>query len=191
MSDLAQGVDSIHQKQEDQRLRAILNWLSTDDYAAQQADFINKRQEKTGSWFIDSPEFAKWFNDSNQTIFCRGIPGAGKTMIASIVTDHLLCKVPQKEDIGVAYLYCNYKRREEQKAVNLLSVILKQLIQRRPSVSGPVDALHTLHIQHGTRPSFAEISQALRSVISSYSHVFLVIDALDECTDIDGSQDSL
>jgi Cdc6-like AAA superfamily ATPase len=160
------------------------------DFAAQQTDFINKRQEGTGLWFIHSAEFAEWLHGSKQNIFCPGIPGAGKTMITSIVTDHLW-KTYQEDDIGVAYLYCNYKRREEQKVVNLLAIILKQLIQRRPSVSDPVDALYKLHVPRGTRPSFDELYKSLDFVLRNYSRVFIIVDALDECTDLDGTRKTL
>ncbi|KAF7508365.1 hypothetical protein GJ744_009356 [Endocarpon pusillum] len=188
--DLTQNVDAIHQKQKGQFHREVLNWLSGSDFAAQQSDYISKRQEGTGLWFINSPKFAEWLHGSKHTLFCPGIPGAGKTMIASIVTDHLW-KAYQEDDIGVAYLYCNYKRGDEQKAVNLLAVILKQLVQERPSLPDSVGDLYTLHGKRGTRPSFDELSNSLRSVLRNYSRVFIIIDALDECTNDDGTRNTL
>ena len=114
LSDLTQGVnsitlgvDAVHQEQERQRQRAVLDWLSPSDFVAQQTDLIGKRQEGTGLWFINSPEFAEWLHGSKHTLFCPGIPGAGKTIIATIVTDHLI-ESYQEDDIGVACLYCNY-----------------------------------------------------------------------------------
>lgn len=190
ITNLAQEVDSIQQNQEGERHRAVLEWLSPGDFAAQQTDFISKRQKGTGLWFINSPEFAEWLHGSKQNIFCPGIPGAGKTMIASIATAHLW-EAYQEDDVGIAYLYCNYKRREEQNAVKLLAVILKQLIQGRRSVSHPVDALYELHSRRGTWPSFDEISKSLGSVLSNFSRVFIIVDALDECMDVDGTRNML
>lgn len=111
-------------------------------------------------------------------------------MIVSIVIDHL-GKEYQDDDIGVAYLYCNYKRRDEQKAVNLLAAILKQLVQKRPPLSDHIVALHELHAKQGTRPSFDDLSKSLRSVLGNYSQVFMIVDALDECTDVDDTRNTL
>jgi len=73
-----------------------------------------------------NPWLLGWLQGSNQTLFCPGIPGAGKTMIAATTVDHLWKHV-QDEDIGVAYIYYNYKSQTDQKATNLAATILKQL----------------------------------------------------------------
>jgi hypothetical protein len=38
-------------------------------------------------WLLDSDEFQKWLKQSGQTMFCPGILGVGKTILASIVVD--------------------------------------------------------------------------------------------------------
>jgi hypothetical protein len=156
----------------------MLNWLTSVDFAAQQSDVISRRQEGTGIWFADSPKFHSWVHGSNQTLFCPGIPGAGKTMIAAIAVDHLWKHVHSK-DTGVAYIYCNYKTQADQTAINLAAVILKQLIQERPSVAEPVANLYNRHAR--THPSLEEIRNALQIVVSNYTKVYVVVDALDEC----------
>jgi hypothetical protein len=116
-----------------------------------------------------------------KTLFCPGIPGAGKTMMAAITVEHLLGTV-KCNTIGVAYLYCNYKLQTEYTTVSLLAAILKQLAQGRPSAAEPVVRLFNNHSSQKTRPSLGEVLGALQSIIASYSSVYLVIDALDECT---------
>jgi Cdc6-like AAA superfamily ATPase len=148
---------------------------------------MGRRQERTGQWFLDAPEFARWLCQPKETLFCPGIPGAGKTMIAAIAIDHLL-KTVQSSSIGVAYVYCNYKAQEEQDATSLLAAILKQLVQVRPSLVEPIKQLHRQHASGGTKPSLDEIFGALRLVLASYSTVHVVIDALDECRDRDGTR---
>ncbi len=180
------GTSVIHE-QKRERHRIITNWISSIDFAAQQSDVISQRQEGTGVWFTDSPEFQNWLYGSNQTLLCPGIPGAGKTMIAAIAIDHIW-KYIQDTDIGVAYLYCNYKTQADQTAPNLAATILKQLIQERPSTAEPVVNLYDHYADRRTRPSFEEITIALQAVVSSYSKVYVVIDALDECPDYNGSR---
>lgn len=189
---LREAVDgtSLVQEQKDQQHRIISDWVSSIDFGTQQSDLINQRQEGTGVWFTDSPDFLDWLQSSNQALFCPGIPGAGKTMIAAIAVNHLW-KQTKDQDIGLAYIYCSYKTQAEQKAGILVSTILKQLIQERPSIAEPVKMLYEHHRDRRTRPSLEEIQTALRAVISSYSRVYVAIDALDECQDDDGSRSQL
>jgi hypothetical protein len=108
-------------------------------------------------------------------------------MIATIVIDHLLNKI-QNSSVGVAYVYFNYKAREEQDATSLLAAMLKQLVQARPSLLGGVEQLYLQHADKGTKPSLDEISKILEPVLVNHSTVYIVIDALDECRDSDGTR---
>jgi hypothetical protein len=184
------GVDEIRQDQDAARHRRLLEWISPTEYPAQQSDIINGRQEGTCQWFLDAPEVARWLREAKSTLFCPGIPGAGKTMVAAIAIDHLSTSV-QDSSHGVAYVYCNYKSQEELDASGMLAAILKQLVQARPSVVEPVDRLHKKHADRGTRPSLDEVFSALQDVLARYSTVHIVIDALDECRESDGTRRQL
>ena len=48
--------------------------------------------------------------------------------------------------------------------------------------------LHKKHRAQGTRPSLVELVDVLQSVLADYSTVYVVIDALDECQDSDGTR---
>ena len=159
----------------------VLNWLTPVNYAPQQRDYIGRRQAGSGQWLLDSKEFQIWLKTDKQTLFCPGIPGAGKTILASIVVDYLCSQTRKNLNVGIACLYCNFRRREEQKAEDLFASLLKQLTRELPSVPNSVKALHKTHIKDQTRPSFNEISGALQSVTAMYSRVFIIVDALDEC----------
>jgi hypothetical protein len=131
------SVVKLVRRQDDQERQTILDWLTPIDYSTQQSDFISKRQEGTGEWLLNSNEFQAWLHTSKQTFFCPGIPGAGKTIITSIVVNHLRTEFQNDANIGIAYLYCNYQQQQQQKTEDLLSSLLKQLAQELPSV--PVD----------------------------------------------------
>ena len=85
----------------DREQQAILDWLTSVDYSPQQNDFIGRRQEGTGEWLVESDEFQHWENNKKCILFCPGIPGSGKTMIVSIVVDHLFKKF--RNDPGIGY----------------------------------------------------------------------------------------
>jgi hypothetical protein len=187
------GVNKLLSRQRDQDHQAILNWLTPIDYAPQQSDYIRRRQAGTGQWLLDSAEFQKWLETDKQTLFCPGIPGAGKTILASIVVNYLFHRFQRKEDdiqddniqndysIGIAYLYCDFRRPQEQTLGNLLLSLLKQLVQEQPSVPDIIRVLYDRYKDKPLRPLPDEIIGALNSVTALYSRVFIIVDALDEC----------
>jgi Cdc6-like AAA superfamily ATPase len=160
----------------------LLEWVSRSDYPAQQSTIIRERQEGTGQWFLTASEMIRWKDEVKATLFCPGIPGAGKTMVAAIAIDYLLRSV-QSDSHGVAYIYCNYKAQQQEDILSLLAAILKQLSQGQLSTMKHVEQLHQRHAQCGTRPSLNDICDTLEHVLSDYLTVYIVIDALDECQD--------
>lgn len=170
----------------DQHRNKLLAWLTPKDYGLDHSDIFGKRQKGTGLWLVDSSEFSTWLNGIPKTLFCPGMPGAGKTIMASIVVNRLLKTFPldtyPDHRTGIAFLYCSYNKREEQKGLDLLSALLKQLIQQQPDIPQLVKDLYDHYLKIPTRPSFEDISKSLLTTIKTcYSRVFIVVDALDEC----------
>ncbi|KAJ5977574.1 hypothetical protein N7501_000916 [Penicillium viridicatum] len=191
---MRRGVEKLVQHQDEEARQKVLDWISPSNHATQQSDYIGRREEGTGQWFLDSAEFKNWISDSKQTLFCPGIPGAGKTILASIVIDELYDRCGNRgEDVAIAYLYCNFKRHDEQSAIEMLSSILKQLAQSQSSLPSSIREMYTKHVAKGTRPSMSEISKTIQmlSKSSDIAKVYIVIDALDECRMHDGSRTRL
>ncbi|KAH7121183.1 hypothetical protein B0J11DRAFT_59184 [Dendryphion nanum] len=161
--------------------RAILNWLTPVDYTLRQNDNIKRREVGTGQWLLDSDEFQDWLEKDNQTLFCPGIPGAGKTILTSTVVNDLTARFQGDSNVCVAYFYYDFRRQEEQTAEDLLASLLRQLCQGKPSLPDSMRALHNQHEEKRTRPRLDEISRVLHTVANTYSRVFIIIDALDEC----------
>ncbi len=157
-----------------------------DRLSAQKHDIISRRQKDTGQWLLDSREFKGWLLGSDRTLFCPGIPGAGKTMMAVIVIEHL--GRTAQADVGLAYLFCNYKSQVDQSVHGLLSALLKQLVQSRLDITTSVTHLYDHHSKQKSKPSREEISTTLSTVCSNYAVVYFVVDALDECSDQDGTR---
>ncbi|RPB26487.1 hypothetical protein L211DRAFT_760058, partial [Terfezia boudieri ATCC MYA-4762] len=104
-----------------------LHWLSPLEFYTKHADTIQRRTEDTGTWLLRNPFFKDWVKGSSSqgTLLCTGRPGAGKSVLASIVIDHL--RETLKDQYVVLYSYCNFKEKEQQTAVNLVSSLLRHL----------------------------------------------------------------
>ncbi|KAK8043811.1 purine and uridine phosphorylase [Apiospora phragmitis] len=129
----------------------ILNWLTALDYGPQHSDYLRRRQSGTGQWLLDSEEYRTWLGTTQQTLFCPGMPGAGKTILTSTVINDLEQRFWDDRTSAITYVYCIFKRKDEQKIEYLITSLLKQ------------------------------IAQALRSIVSEHSRVFIMVDAVDEC----------
>lgn len=110
-----------------QERQTIADWLTEIDHGPQQSDVLRERQQGTGQWLLESAEFNSWTETDKQTLFCPGIPGAGKTILTAIVIDDLTTQFSNDPTIGIAYVYFNFRRQNEQKAEDLLASLLKQL----------------------------------------------------------------
>jgi len=164
-----------------QKCHEIADWLTPFDYGPQQSDYISMRQPGTGQWLLESAEYQAWLKSHKQTLFCSGMPGAGKTIATAIVVADLWERFQNDAAFGVAYIFCNFKRHHEQKLEDLLSSLLKQLLLGQESTPDVIRTVYDRHKAKRTRPSVQEISMMLQAVTSIYSKVFIVIDALDEC----------
>lgn len=173
--DIQRRLDDIQSNDE---ARRVAEWLTRMDFSVQQRDLSSSRQKDTCKWFLESKEFTDWENAVTPTLFCPGMPGARKTFISSLLIDHL-SQTYQDNNIGLAYLYCNYKLKEEQTIVRLMSSLLKQLLGQ----GQPVPDSLLKKYKSNSALTTDDISAALTDTIKSYDKVFVVIDALDEFQD--------
>ncbi|EHK16458.1 uncharacterized protein TRIVIDRAFT_227323 [Trichoderma virens Gv29-8] len=181
ISGVREGVDKLLHTQRVKEQETILNWLSPVNYTPLQMDYIRKRQPGTGNWFLESAEYQAWLKTDKQTLFCPGIPGAGKTIITAIVIDDLHKGFQNNLSVGITYLYCDFRRRHEQTIEDLLLNLVKQFARQHTFVPIEIQQLYEKCKKENRQPSFDEISQLLHSVSKLYSKAIIVIGALDEC----------
>jgi hypothetical protein len=169
----------VRDKMDAEERNKILQWLNPTDYGPEHSDFASRQQAGTGGWLLESTEFKTWKENAGQILFCPGIPGAGKTILTSIVVDNIMSEFSANRDVAIAYIYCSYRRRDKQDLQHLLSSLVKQLAIGQTHLPA-LEALYDAHSDRNTRPSIHELTQVLSSVAALSSRVFILIDALDE-----------
>lgn len=179
MAAISEQVGGLQLNNDQNERRKVLDWITPLNFPAQQSALLSRRQEGTGQWLFESPEFNTWMNKPGETLLCKGIPGAGKTMLASIAIDHLKNALSHK-NTPVVYIYCDYKRQQEQTPINLMASILKQLLQIRVTVPDYVMNSYHHHINSGTRQNSQEIGGIVKSLLGELPQAYIVVDALDE-----------
>lgn len=94
--------------------------------------------------------------------------------------DHISSRFPG-EDVGIAYIYCGLKDRENQTPAKILASILRQLSYRKSVLPGEVKGLYAKSADKGKTPDLRELADAIVSVTRGFSRVWLFFDALNEC----------
>ncbi|KAJ7088330.1 hypothetical protein C8R44DRAFT_819435, partial [Mycena epipterygia] len=97
--DISKSVRDVARKQEWYHEFAkrdrIIEWYSPLNFFPRQADIFNSRQPGTGEWLLEHDLFNEWKLGTNnpsdmwckpKTIWCRGMPGAGKTVLVCVHT---------------------------------------------------------------------------------------------------------
>ena len=183
-----QNVDRKHQK----RLEAArdnIQWMSPLSFLMRQRDLQAKAQSGTCQWLFERHEFKEWYERDLQLLWCCGPPGVGKTFLASMTIQHL--EKSLSDDNAIAYVFCDYKDRAAQTAEHIMASLVQQLCLRHLSMSTELEELCELHRKRQTRPPLADWVDALHREIRFYAKIYLVIDALDECTESDDARHDL
>lgn len=102
--------------------------VSPIDYGPQQSDFLQRWETGTCQWLLDSKTFRNWVDVKERRLFCPGIPGAGQAILTSVRVDQLVTRFEKRKTVSIAYIYCKFQRKDEQKLSDLLGSLLKQLL---------------------------------------------------------------
>ncbi|KAK7409054.1 hypothetical protein QQX98_008758 [Neonectria punicea] len=154
-----------------------LRWVDVTEHAKLENP---EPTEGTGLWMLEHEDFQSWVYGTGKMMWWRGQPGAGKTVLTTIAANYLAKSFDDKE-IPIACIFCNYNNRENQVATNILSSILRQVLEARCTIPDTVASLYNkCHTARG--PTFKELSELLRSSLSGTKSFFL-IDAFDECSE--------
>ncbi|KAF8207252.1 hypothetical protein K438DRAFT_1501581, partial [Mycena galopus ATCC 62051] len=112
----------------------IMQWITPLNFFVRQQSIFEIHQAGTGEWLLADTlafklSFRDWRSNSGKVLWCRGIPGAGKTVLASMVVHHLRVEVSaQNDNVGVACIYLDHKDTEAQTVRDLLASLWKELV---------------------------------------------------------------
>lgn len=143
------------------------------------------RHPETGIWLLDDDDFIAWIDGRLPKLWLTGIPGAGKTVLASVIIEEAWSRV-EIGKIAVAYFYCDYKDTNSQDPIKILGSIATQLAQQS------VEAFELLQKVYKNchpvsrmprSPEASSLVDAIRQMCGFFEDIHLIVDGLDECGD--------
>ncbi|KAF4883884.1 Ankyrin repeat domain-containing protein 17 [Colletotrichum fructicola] len=86
-SDAKEANQGLQQLNDNKLSENIKNWLSPCDLWETHNSTLERRQDGTGNWFLDSDSYASWKENSKFSVWVHGKPGCGKTTLCSTIID--------------------------------------------------------------------------------------------------------
>ncbi|KAI4941700.1 hypothetical protein J4E91_010574 [Alternaria rosae] len=163
-----------------ERLGRIRSWLSAPDPAMNYHKAHKQRQAGTGLWLLSNEKFKKWKEDAASRLWLYGIPGCGKTILSSTVIESLQHHCGDDERKVTVYFYFDFNDAQKQVPELMLRSLLRQLLQRLVTIPEGVDMLFSSCKNGKEQPSLPELLTVTPGVMRQFSHVYVVLDALDE-----------
>jgi hypothetical protein len=161
-----------------QRQEVIRSLESVNPSSLHHAAF-KKHEEHTSNWLVQSPEWINWLDRENPQMFLwiHGIPGSGKTVLASFIIEQVKAHCSNNLGLCHAYYYCHYSHNQDE-GTSFLKWIIAKLCRHAMWIPAQLKKIH----DHGYEPNFAELENALEAVLGKFEMTYVVIDAVDEST---------
>src|SRR5688500_10550003 len=177
MSDGYEVVDHAETALDAASLDKICAWLQPTDYLAESGEFrrhLSSQAPGTGLWICETDEYRKWHDsDDHGSLWIKGIPGAGKSVIAASIAQHLRTT----EDCPVLFFFFRNIVSANFSPRALVQDWLAQLLPHSPKLQ--------FTLQPRLDTELAEISdgdlfQYFLEGLSSVPKMYCIADAIDE-----------
>jgi hypothetical protein len=162
----------------DHRSAKIKQWLSPPDYSTNANLARKHRHPGTGTWLLNSPVFQEWKLGSRQHLWLYGLAGCGKTILSTTILDHLL----QTNTHTTLAFFFDFNDARKQKLEDLLRSLAVQLYHTGNEAARRLNSLFTSHDDGRKQPDTTALSACVDTMIQTAGKIFIIIDALDECT---------
>ena len=164
--------------------RDVLRFFGKSNPTKRHQTSKSLRHPNTGLWLLEDDELQDWLSQGSNKLWLSGIPGAGKTVLASALIEEA-AKCCENFENEIAYFYCDYKDEQNQDPVNILGSLAVQLAQQSiESFELLRDLYHHHYRQKMGQPYAIEICslvETIRQICTAFGYVFIIVDALDEC----------
>ncbi|RPA72522.1 hypothetical protein BJ508DRAFT_381521 [Ascobolus immersus RN42] len=168
---------------------SILKWLSAIDTKASIIDHQNKKLEGTCVWIEQHSAFVSWKGDTDavKNLWIVGIPGAGKSVLASELVRQLL----DDEDSLTLYFFFREADENVKTTLEMLASLIAQVLRSRVDIQRCMSLLRPLVEESAfftgsasTARNVENLQLSLLEMLREFPmRVNIVLDALDECED--------
>ncbi|KAK4206160.1 hypothetical protein QBC37DRAFT_143406 [Rhypophila decipiens] len=162
-------------------LKCWLNPVNLRDEQEYLSD-IRRPFPGTGRWLLDHPTFRAWFDPMCQLkpplLWLNGIPGAGKTVLASLIIEEAQ-RLPSSPT--VLYFYCRQGDKARDNFVSIGKTLLSQLLEADKEMLLPYFFDKFSSSAEAVLHSLSTVEELLGVAICNRPSVYVILDGLDGC----------
>ncbi|KAK3370926.1 hypothetical protein B0T24DRAFT_627387 [Lasiosphaeria ovina] len=159
--------------------REVYKWLEGIDPSSLHHRACSQYEPGTGDWVLRSDDWKAWISGPKRALWIHGIPGAGKTILAS----HLIENIKTRCNDGDAaasrnayvYYYCYFGHNTDE-ALPFLKWMICQLGRVADTVPA---SLYNLY-KRSEGPSLTDLLYVLEEMVKAFDCVYIILDAIDE-----------
>ncbi|KAJ4859640.1 ankyrin repeats (3 copies) domain-containing protein [Trichoderma breve] len=188
ISSLREAVENANR---DRNQQELLDWLCDIDPSDMYNAARKRHKAGTSEWLIkENAEFASWVQSPSSFLWLHGKAGCGKSVLSSSVIHHLQREFKDDASTAVVYFYFTFSDTTRQESDGMLASLIKQVCCHRPNIPDTVNDLGE-YKKKGMRPSTEELQNSFISTLRGFTNVYIIIDALDECPNINTQREEL
>jgi hypothetical protein len=162
-----------------QKRHDLLSVLPSIDYLGKHSRFQRNKHPGTNAWLKNTSQYTDWLSSQgSDCLCCYGIPGSGKSILASSVVEDLTSSLLDDSSIVCQY-YCDYADSASLDPYCLAGSLLKQALQSI-SLDKFTDEFQCPFIEGKPAPSFEIMSNYLMETLQDFRTVYIVLDGIDE-----------
>jgi Cdc6-like AAA superfamily ATPase len=162
-----------------QRQAEIEKWLSPPDPSTNYNEALKQRQEGTGLWLLHTPAYINWKIEQPSALWLHGIPGCGKTILSSTIVQDAKSTLPSGT---ILYFYFDFNDNHKQTFDSMIRSLISQLCCQSEDAWKRLSSFFLSCAGGRRQPSTASLCQLFFQMIDDLEYVYIVLDALDECT---------
>ncbi|KAI4216632.1 MAG: hypothetical protein LQ351_001121 [Letrouitia transgressa] len=150
------------QREARDKVKVLIERLDSTDYKRDQLDACEQRRQKRSDVVC------------NPLLYIHGIPGAGKTVLSSIIIERLL----EERHEPVLYFYCKYNQPRKNRFNDVLSSLVAQLVQHDNALANCLYDKCSSKDQLGVLGALETLAE---TAFECQDGCYVVVDGLDEC----------
>lgn len=161
----------------------MLSCLSRNNQGTKHQKLRKLCHLNTGLWLVLCNSYRAWLNSQSSASLClHGIPGSGKSVLASIVIEDIR---DSRKEANLSYHYCDYSDKRSLEPANILSALTHGLLSRIEIPTKVAEDIARAFQDGGRMPDIDEVLQILSATVAEFDSVTFVLDGLDEVGELD------
>ena len=180
-----EDLDKREKTEREEKYIAVRKWMSGAESSLDHEDACKawRKYTGTGKWILKNEHVRNWREaqpPTESSLWINGIPGAGKTVLASVIIEDCL----KNTAFETTYFYCKHAETEKNTSMAIFRGLLSQLIFQNKLLL-PHCYEKTLAKGELTLSSAVTAQNLLELFLDCSSKQYMVIDGLDECSAIE------